>query len=197
MLAAAGVLFYVSYWLIAQSESRRWMEFLKRQARRGVEFGGRGTLALTAFLAVYREGAETALMYQAMLGTQGQSRAGLLGLAAGLGVGLVVLAAVALVVRATSVRLPLRAFFKFTGAVLFGMAVVFAGNAIFELQQYGLLKTTTLAGPLAWLGQGIPMLGLYPNVQTLSVQGLLLAGAALALVLMIADRPSTESRVGV
>ena len=79
MLLAAGVLFYVSYWLISQSESRRWLDFLKRQAQRGVELGGRGTLALTAFLAVYREGAETALMYQAMLGSQGQSRAGLVG----------------------------------------------------------------------------------------------------------------------
>jgi high-affinity iron transporter len=197
MLAAAGVLFYVSYWLIAQSESRRWLEFLKRQAQRGAGLGGRGTLALTAFLGVYREGAETALMYQALLGTQGQSRAGLLGLAAGLGAGLVLLAALALVVRATSVRLPLRAFFKVSGAVLFGMAVVFAGNAIFELQECGLLKTTTLAGagPLAWLGRGIPLLGLYPNAQTLSVQGLLLAGAVLALVVMIADRPG-DSRVG-
>ena len=85
MLAAAGVLFYVSYWLISQSESKRWMDFLKRQAQRGSSSAGRGTLALTAFLAVYREGAETALMYQAMIGGQGQSRAGLLGLAAGLG----------------------------------------------------------------------------------------------------------------
>ena len=32
MLLAAGVLFYVSYWLISQSESRRWLDFLKRQA---------------------------------------------------------------------------------------------------------------------------------------------------------------------
>ena len=196
MLLAAGVLFYVSYWLISQSESRRWLDFLKRQAQRGVELGGRGTLALTAFLAVYREGAETALMYQAMLGSQGQSRAGLLGLAAGLGVGLVALAVVALVVRATSVRLPLRAFFQFSGAVLFGMAVVFAGNAIFELQQCGLLKTTHLSGRWRWLGQGIPMLGLYPNVQTLSIQGLLLSGAVLALLLLLSDRPASESLAG-
>jgi high-affinity iron transporter len=189
MLLAAGVLFYVSYWLISQSESRRWLDFLKRQAQRGVELGGPGTLALTAFLAVYREGAETALMYQAMLGSQGQSRAGLVGLASGLGIGLLVLAVVALVIRATSVRLPLRAFFQFSGAVLFGMAVVFAGNAIFDLQEYGLLETTYLAGAGGWLGRGIPMLGLYPNVQTLSIQGLLLTGAFLALVLMVTDRP--------
>jgi high-affinity iron transporter len=123
----------------------------------------------------------------------------MLGLAGGLLAGLVLLAVVALVVRATSVRLPLRPFFKVTGGVLFGMAVVFAGNAIFELQQCGLLKTTALGGigPASWLGRGIPLLGLYPNVQTLSVQGLLLAGAALALLLMLLDRPADKSRVGV
>ena len=84
-------------------------------------------------------------------------------------------------IRATSVRLPLRAFFQFSGVVLFGMAVIFAGNAIYALQEYGLLKTTYLSGPGVWLGRGIPMLGLYPNVQTLSIQGLLLSGAVLAL----------------
>ena len=95
MLVAAGVLFYVSYWLISQAQAKRWTDFLKRQARRGLEWGGGGTLAVTAFLAVYREGAETALMYQALLGSQGTTRAGLLGLAAGLVLGLAILAVVA------------------------------------------------------------------------------------------------------
>src|SRR5262249_26969682 len=31
MLAASGLLFYVSYWLISRSEAKRWAEFLKRQ----------------------------------------------------------------------------------------------------------------------------------------------------------------------
>src|SRR6202012_559689 len=84
MMVAAGVLFYVSYWLISQSESKRWTEFLKDQVRRGVAAGGFGTLGLTAFLAVYREGAETALMYQSMIGVQGGSQAGLAGVVVGL-----------------------------------------------------------------------------------------------------------------
>lgn len=192
MLAASAVLFYVSYWLISQSESRRWMDFLKRRARRGAELGGLGTLAVTAFLAVYREGAETALMYQAMIGAQGHSQAGLLGLAAGLGIGLVLLAGIALLVRATSVRLPLRLFFQVSGFVLFAMAVVFAGNGVFELQSSGILKITPMNG-LSWLGNGVPALGLYPTVQTLSVQALLLAGAGLALVLMLTGEEAPAS----
>ena len=180
MLAASGVLFYVSYWLISQLEAKRWMDFLKQQARRGLELGGQGTLALTAFLAVYREGAETSLMYQALLGSEGRTRPGFLGLAAGLALGLVLLAVIAVLIRATTVRLPLRTFFKFSGLFLFALAIVFAGNGVFELQNAGILLTTNLA----WLGRGLPWAGLYPNLQVISVQGLLLAGAILAWLLM-------------
>jgi high-affinity iron transporter len=147
-------------------------------------------MLVTAFLAVYREGAETALMYQAMIGSQGGSRAGLTGLASGLVAGLVILAAVALLIRVTSVRLPLRAFFQVTGGILFAMAVVFAGNAVFALQESGLLKIT----PLTWLGSGLPVLGIHPSIQALSVQALLLGGAGLALVVMaIGDTDQTPS----
>ena len=123
-------------------------------------------------------------MYQAMLGSQGQSRAGLVGLAAGLGVGLLVLAVVALVVRATSVRLPLRAFtsqFQRRGALQYGGRLR-GERMIFELNECGLLKTTLIcSGPGGWLGQGIRISVLYPHVQTLSIEGLLLScGAVLA-----------------
>ena len=156
------------------------MDFLKKQARRGLVWGGRGTLTVTAFLAVYREGAETSLMYQALLGSQGQTRPGILGLSAGFVVGLAILAAIAVLIRATSVRLPLRTFFKFTGLFLFALAVVFAGNGVFELQNAGILITTHLA----WLGNGLPVAGLYPNLQVISVQGLLPMGALLAWAVM-------------
>ncbi len=154
MLAAAGVLFYVSYWLISQTQAKRWADFLKGQVARGAQVGGLGTLALTAFLAVYREGAETALLYQALIAGQGGSQRGLFGLAAGLAVGLVILAAVAILIRSTSVKLPLRPFFKVTGFVLFAMAVIFAGNGVFELQNAGYHQDH--AGPLARLGPSRP-----------------------------------------
>ena len=55
---------------------------------------------------------------------------------------------------------------------------MFAGNGVFELQNAGILLTTNLA----WMGHGLPWAGLYPNLQVISVQGLLLAGAILAWV---------------
>jgi high-affinity iron transporter len=180
LLAASGILFYVSYWLISQLEAKRWMDFLKKQARHGLELGGQGTLAVTAFLAVYREGAETALMFQALLGSEGRTQTGLLGVTAGLSLGIVLLAVIAFLIRASSVRLPLPVFFKFSGLFLFALAIVFAGNGVFELQNAGILVTTNLA----WMGRGLPWAGLYPNLQVISVQGLLLAGAILAWVVL-------------
>ncbi len=184
LLAASGVLFYVSYWLISQTESKRWIDFIKRRAGRESATGGFAALGLTAFLAVYREGAETALLYQAMIAGQGGARAGLLGLAAGLGVGAAVLGVIAVVIRVTSVRLPMRTFFQFTGLFLFAMSVVFAGNGVFELQSSGVMKIT----PLAWLGGGLPILGLHPTLQAIAVQALFVAGAGLALALYLFER---------
>ena len=57
---------------------------------------------------------------------------------------------------------------------------MFAGNGVFELQNAGILLTTNLA----WMGHGVPWAGLYPNLQVISVQGLLLAGAILAWVVI-------------
>jgi high-affinity iron transporter len=179
MLAAAGVLFYVSYWLISQTQAKRWADFLKERISAGARVGGLWTLGLTAFLAVYREGAETALLYQAQISGQGGSSQGLLGLGLGLGLGLVILSVIAVLIRKTSVKLPLRPFFQVTGYLLFAMAVVFAGNGVFELQSAAYLKTT----PLRWLGTGLPALGIHPNVQAVSIQGLLVLGAVLAFFL--------------
>ena len=190
MLLAACVLFYVSHWLISHVEAKRWMDFLKQQARHGLEIGGQGALALTAFLAVYREGAETALLYQALLGSEGKTQAGLFGVFFGLMAGLGVLTVIAVLIRATTVRLPVRTFFKVSGLFLFALSVVFAGNGVFELQNAGMLVTTNLS----WLGRGLPSVGLYPNVQVVSVQLLLLAGAVLAWLVIPRKPPASEHK---
>lgn len=171
MLAAAAVLFYVSYWLIAQSQSKKWIDFLKTATQKGLEGGGFGTIGLTAFLAIYREGAETALMYQAML--TNQTDKGVYGILAGLALGLLVLAVLAILIRYASLKLPLQSFFRYTGMMLFALSVVFAGKGVFELQAAGVLRTVSL--PFPW--PTVPDLGLYPNLQVFLMQAILVTGA--------------------
>jgi high-affinity iron transporter len=185
MLAASGVLFYVSYWLISQVETKRWLEFLKRSATGGNR--ALLTFGITTFLAVYREGAEIVLMYQALAANQ--TPTGIAGIVLGSVVALIALGAVAFAVKTLSVRLPMQRFFQVTGVFLFVLAVVFAGQGIFELQMARVLRTTSVSVPL--LGEGWPLLGLYPSVQGLAVQGILVLGAVASL-LILRRRPEFE-----
>ena len=66
-LIAVVVLFYVSFWLVARLEQKRWLEFLRARVWSAVSVGSTAALVLVGFTAVYREGFETALFYQALL----------------------------------------------------------------------------------------------------------------------------------
>ena len=104
MLLAAAVLFYVSYWLISKSESTKWQKYINTKIDFAVEKGSAYTLALAAFLAVYREGAETVLFYQALaLGASGQSMA----LVSGFALASVSLIILFFIMRSATMRLPM------------------------------------------------------------------------------------------
>ena len=65
-ILAVVVLFWVSFWLIARLEHERWMEFLKARVWTAVSLGSAASLMLIGFTAVYREGFETVLFYEAL-----------------------------------------------------------------------------------------------------------------------------------
>src|SRR5262249_61742090 len=66
-VVAVVALFYVSFWLIARLDQRRWMEFMR--SRISVATAGGSAMALfgLGFTSIYREGVETSLFYQALL----------------------------------------------------------------------------------------------------------------------------------
>jgi high-affinity iron transporter len=172
MLLAAGVLFWVSYWLISKAEAERWQRYIQGKVQRAMAAGSATALAAAAFLAVYREGFETVLFYRALLGA---APAGDVMIGGGFLLGLVVLALVWVAMSRLGVRVPLRPFFLLTGAFLYLMAIVFAGRGVFELQDAGLIGLTPVAG-----APRIPVLGLFPTVQTLVAQAVLVAALAFA-----------------
>ena len=135
--------------------------------------GGGTALAIVAFLAVYREGAETALFYQALFneGT-GNGWAIALGILIGFGA----LAIVFTLFYRFGVRIPLRPFFAITSVLLYYMAFVFMGKGIRELQEGNLMTITVLPG-----FPHVEALGLFPSVETLLGQVLLLALFVFAL----------------
>lgn len=151
MLLAAAVLFYVSFWLFSKREAQRWQAWIAGQIESAVTQGSSFALGGAACLAVYREGAETVLFYQALLaGESGNGGA----IAAGICAACALLLAFYLAMRHLSLRLPFHLFFTGTAVLLYGMAIVFMGQGITELQTSGHLVTTHLpwAPHISWLG---------------------------------------------
>jgi high-affinity iron transporter len=174
MAAATVMLFYVSYWLLTKVEVNKWNAFVKGKVNDALTSGSALALASVAFLAVYREGFETVLFYKALFLSGGPG--GWLPIVVGIGVGTVVLTVVYVAINRYGVRLPLKPFFTVTSSFLYYMAFVFAGKAVAELQTGGLIGTT----PVAWAPR-IPMLGVYPTVESLLAQAVLVALAVIAL----------------
>lgn len=178
MLIAVVMLFFMSYWLLSKVEARHWKAWLEGKLSHSLTKGSLVGLWLTSFLAVYREGAETVLFYYALIG-DAKDVAGHMAIGAGFVIGCVVLLAAWLVMRYSVVRLPLKPFFMFTGSFMYLMAFVFAGKGVLELVEGKLFQPTLINGfpEISWLG-------IYPYVETLLPQAVLLLAALLALWVM-------------
>jgi high-affinity iron transporter len=177
MVAATVMLFWVSYWLLSKIEVARWNQFVKTRLSEALNRRSGLALASVAFLAVFREGFETVLFYKALVVSGGGGATAGMPVALGFVAAAVLLAIVYVAINRFGVRLPLRPFFAVTSALLYLMAFNFAGTAIAELQEGGFLPLT----PVTWLPH-IPVLGMYPTVESALAQAALLALALLALV---------------
>ena len=174
MLTASAVLIYVSYWLTAKRDAERWQAFIKGKMDQAMSKGSLFSLGLVAFLAVFREGAETILFYQALMsGSAVRFDAIFLGMA----LAVVALAVVYLVVKIASIRLPIGLFFGGTAILLFIMAFSFTGQGILELQVSGLIHTTRLEGwpMVSWLG-------IFPTQETMLGQAIVLLFPVLGML---------------
>ena len=173
MLLAAAMLFYVSYWLLSKIEAAKWNAFVRGKMQSALTSGSGMALTAVAFLAVYREGFETILFYKALFASAGA--AGTVSVLAGMAVGAVGLIAVYLAINQLGLRVAMKPFFAITGVMLYYMAFVFAGKGIAELQEARLVPLTVVES-----APRIPALGIYPTVESLAVQGVLVLLAIIA-----------------
>lgn len=184
-LAAAGLLFYVSYWLHSKANLRSWQKYINTQTTRALARGSAFGLALLAFLAVFREGAETAVFYLGMAAS-----ISLENLLLGFGLGLAVLAVVAVLMLGVGLRLPLRPFFQIAGLMVYYLGFKFLGSGIHALQVSGLFSSSSIPGLPA-----VPLLGFYPTWETAGLQALLLLAAVVVfLYLRWQEQQAHEAR---
>jgi high-affinity iron transporter len=168
-LVAVGVLLYVSHWIFRKTYLHDWKKYLSQQVNRAIGTGSGLAMAALAFAAVYREGFETVLFYQALLFDGGPGP-----VLAGFAPGFLIIVLVGFAIVKLGAHLPLRAVFSVTNAILLYLAFVFLGKGLYNLQEAGVFSPR----PVGWLPDSELLRqfgGLYPVQQTLTAQALFLA----------------------
>lgn len=183
-LIATLMLLWTSNWMLNKSSVEAWNNYIRNKteaavagAQSKVESGqslGLGmitSLAMLSFLAVFREGAETVIFYESIY-SMSQDAHGMWvgGLAAA-----AVLIVIFLILRFTSVKIPIGPFFLVTSILMAALVVIFAGGGIHALIEGDLIEGTYLSTVPTndWIG-------LYPYVETITAQVI----AAIAVVVL-------------
>ena len=183
-LIATLMLLWTSNWMLNKSSVEAWNNYIRNKteaavagAQSKVESGqslGLGmivSLAMLSFLAVFREGAETVIFYESIY-SMSQDAHGMWvgGLAAA-----AALLVIFLILRFTSVKIPIGPFFLVTSIVMAALVVIFAGGGIHALIEGDLIEGTYLSTVPTndWIG-------LYPYVETITAQVI----AAIAVVVL-------------
>jgi len=167
-ILAVALLFGISFWLLRRIEHRHWMEFIRSRLWGATARGSALAVAAVGFTAVFREGFETVLFYQALLFYADRA----LGyVAAGFAAGAVALAAVAWMILRLRRKLPIRTFMTAAVAMVMALSVAFIGNAVNQLQNLDWLPATSLRDSLPRLPVAVAELtGIHPTVQGLGAQ---------------------------
>ena len=190
ILVAAALMLYVSGWLMVKQDPRGWQDYLGHKADNALAQDTVWAVAALAFLAVFREGAETVLFINALASAEGGWSVGLFAGLAAATAGLVVLF---YFINLIAQKLPLRPLFIITSAFLFAMALKFIGEAVQEFQEQAIISVTEVKGS-AFLSA----IGLNPSMEALSIQGLVILFAlATYSVVQRNDRLTRENKAAV
>jgi high-affinity iron transporter len=190
-LVAVVVLVAVSFWLVSRLEHRRRMEFMRARVASAMAAGTTLAFAGLGFTAVYREGFETVLFYQALaLFAQGLELWVVLGAVAAA----VALGGVGYAILGLGKKLPLKPMLITGASVLLLLSVAFAGNAVRSLQSADLVQ----AHPVSWPRPPVflaELTGIHPTTEGLIVQGVLLGIFMLGAVYVFAWQPVRRRRL--
>ena len=183
-LIATLMLLWTSNWMLNKSSVEAWNNYIRNKtetavagAQSKVESGqslGLGmitSLAMLSFLAVFREGAETVIFYESIYSMSQDAH----GMWVGGLTAAAVLIVIFLILRFTSVKIPIGLFFLVTSILMAALVVIFAGGGIHALIEGDLIEGTYLSTVPTndWIG-------LYPYVETITAQVI----AAIAVVVL-------------
>ncbi len=172
-LFAAVMLLYMSYWLHRKSSLVAWQNYIRDQSVKVLKTGSLFSLATLAFLAIFREGTETVLFFIGMASSISWSA-----LAVGIVVGVALLAFVSWLTVFVGMKIPVRPFFMVSSILVFYLCFKFTGMGIHGLQLSGVLPATTAE----WM-KTIDVLAIYPTLEGIVPQAILLISAGVVFVI--------------
>lgn len=172
-LVAATMLFYMSYWLHSKSQVGAWQKYIKNKATSALATGSAFSLGLLAFLAVFREGSETAILYLGIAPSIALSD-----LLIGLGIGVGLLGIMATLILVVGIKLPMRPFFMVASILVFYLGFKFIGAGIHSLQVSQILPAHS-----ASFLPSVDFFGIYPTWETTIAQVALLVIAVATILL--------------
>lgn len=165
---AVFVLITVGFWLHRHAEIGRWTKFLREKVQHAVDTKNLIGLASISFLAVFREALETVLFLRVIWFDADQSaRTSML---SGLGITFVFIIASSWAAIRFSAKLPVSKLFQFSAYIMGALAFILTGKGVHSLQEAGTVSVHSIVPYLRW-----ELLGVYPSVETLLSQILVLA----------------------
>ena len=178
MLVAVSLLFYVGFWLLSNAGAKKWNEYIKTHVSESISAGSAKALWWTVFLAVFREGAETVLFYQALF-FEAKNVEGYGAIGAGFVAGLIILLIVFFVFKKFSIKIPIKPFFLVTSAIIFYMSIVFVGKGLMEFVEGKIFVPTKIEG-----FPTIELLGIYPYYESLIPQAIMIVTLIVGVIIM-------------
>ncbi len=175
---AAVVLLAVGIWMHQKSLAGRWQAYVQQKLSAALNGKSMLMLFLLAFVTVYREVFETVLFYAALWTEENGGY-----LLAGLGLGIAILAGIAAILLRSSARLPISQFFAASSALVGILAVVLIGKGAAALQKVGLIPDTPVSLPR------IEVLGVYPSLQPIAAQLLILVVIIASITYNLRSQP--------
>ncbi|HCD90054.1 MAG TPA: iron permease [Algoriphagus sp.] len=166
-LVAVIVLAFVGFWLHDHSHAKNWKKFIEEKISKQLKKDKMFGIAFFSFMVVFREAFESILFLQAIsLETQPahQSSIGLGVLAA-----FVMISLFAILFVRYSKKIPVRQLFRYSAWAITLLALILIGKGVHSIQEAGWLSVTGFP-----VSVSVDWLGIYPTIETISAQVVLL-----------------------
>lgn len=167
-LVAVAMMLTVGVWLHKKTNVLNWNHFMEQTMHKALAKGSLLSIGLLSFLSIFREGAETIIFYAGMAPSIALNQ-----LLLGIGIALIILFVLGFFIIRYSAKIPMRPFFLVATWLIYLLTFKMVGVSIHALQVANILDIHYI--------QQIPFIafiGLYPTLETIIPQLILLIGIA-------------------